>query len=92
MLFDRVRIQAGNFLLFFNKINKAESNKKNLIEDVIQELDEDHKYIKKIIKVKDEAKEDILENLKLFNISEGTLFYDNIDKNCEIIRKSICGE
>ena len=92
MLFDRVRIQAGNFMLFFNKINQEESEKKFLIENDIQELDENHRYIKKIIKVKDEAKEDMLENLKLFNISEGMLFYDNIDKNCEIIKRSICGE
>lgn len=86
MLFDRIRLQAGNFMLFFNFINKDVNNTYSLIESQINELDTHHKYIKKIIKVKDSKKMEILNQLKLFNISEKTLFYDNIDKNCEIIK------
>ncbi|WP_300713776.1 FRG domain-containing protein [uncultured Brachyspira sp.] len=92
MLFDRIRLQAGNFMLFFNFINKDANNTYSLIESQINKLDENHKYIKKIIKVKDSKKMEILKQLKLFNISEKTLFYDNVDKNCEIIKRSICGE
>lgn len=86
MLFDRIRLQAGNFMLFFNFINQNANNTDSLIESQINELDENHKYIKKIIRVQDSRKMEILNQLKLFNISEKTLFYDNIDKNCEIIK------
>lgn len=86
MLFDRIRLQAGNFMLFFNFINQNANNTNSLIESQINELDENHKYIKKIIRVQNSKKMEILNQLKLFNISEKTLFYDNIDKNCEIIK------
>lgn len=92
MLFDRIRLQAGNFMLFFNDMNKEQSNNRYLIESNIRELDKNHKYIKKIIRVKDDYKKEILNQLKLFNISESTLFYDNIDINCDLIKRSIRGE
>lgn len=83
-------VEVTNIKEYVDEILINEDNNSNqtysLIESQINELDTHHKYIKKIIKVKDSKKMEILNQLKLFNISEKTLFYDNIDKNCEIIK------
>ena len=89
-LFDRIRIQSGDFLLFSNIIENNDGDP--MVNSIINNLDNKHSYVKHKIIVDSKCKNQILKDLELFNISYSSLFYDNIDKNCEIIKRSICGE
>lgn len=79
---QRQRAQQGRYILFPNRIEGKEFISK------IEPISKDHECIVMRLIIPAKRKKDILEDLKLFGISEASLFSDNIDKVCEEIKES----
>ena len=73
--------QAGKFILFPNKMWKGK-----ILDDLVK-MEKNDSSIVGLIKIPNECKSTILEDLKRFGITDNFLFPDNIDKNCENIVK-----
>ena len=84
-LFDRLTIQQGKFILYFNDYFYDEINKNIIHNRYLSPIPKDHKNIIARYIIPAESKKHLLEELKMLNITESTLFHDNIDKVCENI-------
>ena len=73
--------QAGKFILFPNKMQNGQ-----ILGDLVK-MEKNDSSIVGLIKIPNECKSTILEDLKRFGITDNFLFPDNIDKNCENIVK-----
>lgn len=84
-LFERLYLQQGHFILFLNdyeydKINKIINN-----HQFISPIPKDYKNIIARYIIPAESKKHLLEELKMLNITESTLFHDDVDKVCKNI-------
>ena len=77
----RQQMQSGRFILFPNCIEKY--NNKSYFSKKIDPLSKDDECIIKSITISKAHKEEILNDLMLFGISEETLFIDNVDTVCK---------
>lgn len=78
---ERQRLQQGFYILFPNRISEYKG--RFFFEKIIDPIDKNDKRIKKRVIIHREAKELIRNQLKIFGISEYTLFSDNIDIVCK---------
>lgn len=86
----RQRMQQGSYILFPNNIRIIKSFrgiKEPCFEKIIKEIPKDDECIIMRIIIPTYEKEQILKNLALFGVSEGTMFNDNIDIQCKEIVK-----
>ena len=95
-LFERLYLQHGYFILFLNdyvlhmKIREYDINKydtKQYIEAIehISPIPKDHKNIIARYIIPAKSKKHLLEELKMLNITESTLFHDDVDTVCKNI-------
>lgn len=80
----RQRMQSGRYILFPNHIN----NEKDSFTPRIDPIDKKSSVINCIFIVPSTIKKDILDDLKQFGISRGSLFCDSVDEMCADIRES----
>lgn len=78
---ERQKLQQGFYILFPNRISEFDG--RFFFEKVIDPIDKNDRRIKKRVIIRREAKKVIRNQLKLFGISEYTLFSDNIDTVCK---------
>ncbi len=78
---ERQRLQQGFYILFPNRISEYKG--RFFFEKIIDPIDKNDKRIKKRLIICGEYKEIIKNQLKIFGISEYTLFSDNIDIVCK---------
>lgn len=84
-LFERLILQQGKFLLFFNDYIYNEVNKEIINHNYLSPIPKDHKNIIARYIIPAESKKHLLDELKMLNITESTLFHDNIDNVCKNI-------
>lgn len=90
-LFERLYIQQGYFILLLNNYKFRISIKQNkeikyIEPDVsISPIPKDHENIIARYIIPAESKKHLLEELKMLNITESTLFHDDVDKVCKNI-------
>lgn len=87
-LFERLYLQQGYFMLLLNDYKLHTSVRKNEIKRYIQSdvsispIPKDHKNIIARYIIPAESKKRLLDELKMLNITESTLFHDDVDKVC----------
>ena len=79
----RQQLQRGRYILFPNRI--VDLNEKKAFATIIDPISKEDECIAKRIIIPKEDKSSILEDLKLFGISQETLFSDNLDLVCKSI-------
>ncbi len=96
-LFERLYLQQGHFILSLNNysfkvLKKVRKKRKeqNVIkyiqnENKLSPIPKDHKNIIACYIIPAESKKHLLEELKMLNITESTLFHDDVDKVCKNI-------
>lgn len=87
-LFERLYLQQGNFILLLNDYKykyKPMNNKVIVKEANLSPIPKDHKNIIARYIIPAESKKHLLEELKMLNITESTLFHDDVDKVCKNI-------
>lgn len=84
-LFERLHIQYGHFILFLNDYKYDEVNKILRLDSNLSPIPKDHKNIIARYIIPAKSKKHLLEELKMLNITESTLFHDDIDKVCKNI-------
>ncbi len=84
-LFERLHLQQGHFILFLNDYKYDEVKQILRLNNNLSPIPKDHKNIIARYIIPAESKKHLLEELKMLNITESTLFHDNIDKVCEDI-------
>lgn len=84
-LFERLYLQHGYFILFLND-SEYDDKKKILNQgDNLSPIPKDHKNIIARYIIPAKSKKHLLEELKMLNITESTLFHDDVDKVCKNI-------
>lgn len=87
-LFERLYLQQGNFILLLNDYKykcKPINNKVIVKEANLSPIPKDHKNIIARYIIPAKSKKHLLEELKMLNITESTLFHDDVDKVCKNI-------
>ncbi|MDE7314666.1 MAG: FRG domain-containing protein, partial [Mucispirillum sp.] len=90
-LFERLYIQQGYFILLLNNYSLNISIKKNetikyIKSDIcLSPIPKDHKNIIARYIIPAKSKKNLLEELKMLNITESTLFHDDVDTVCKNI-------
>lgn len=84
-LFERLHLQQGHFILFLNDYKYDEVKQILRLNNNLSPIPKDHKNIIARYIIPAKSKKHLLEELKMLNITESTLFHDNIDKVCENI-------
>lgn len=88
-LFERLYLQQGNFILILNDykyvLNHNYTNKLIIKNTNLSHIPKDHKNIIARYIIPAESKKHLLEELKMLNITESTLFHDDVDKVCKNI-------
>lgn len=88
-LFERLYLQQGNFILILNDykyvLNHNYTNKLIIKNTNLSHIPKDHKNIIARYIIPAESKKHLLEELKMLNITESTLFHDDVDTVCKNI-------
>ena len=88
-LFERLYLQQGNFILILNDykyvLNHDYTNKIIIKNTNLSHIPKEHKNIIARYIIPAKSKKHLLEELKMLNITESTLFHDDIDKVCKNI-------
>lgn len=95
-LFERLYLQHGHFILFLNDyvlhmkireydVNKYDTKKYIEAKDNISPIPKDYKNIIARYVIPAESKKHLLDELKMLNITESTLFHDDVDTVCKNI-------
>lgn len=84
----RQQMQRGRYILFPNRITDYSIKGKKWFESAINPMPKDHDCIVSRMTIPKAEKQHILKELKLFGISEETLFCDNIDIVCRNIKQT----
>lgn len=84
----RQQMQRGRYILFPNRISNLCNNEKKYFETIIDPIRKNDDYIADIITIPIDKKKQLIKELKLFGISEETLFSDNIDIVCKNIKET----
>lgn len=84
-LFERLRIQQGYFILFLNDYKYDEAKQILRLDNNISPIPKDHKNIIARYIIPAKSKKHLLEELKMLNITESTLFHDDVDTVCKNI-------
>ena len=88
-LFERLYLQQGNFILILNDykyvLNHDYTNKIIIKNTNLSPIQKDHKNIIARYIIPAESKKHLLDELKMLNITESTLFHDDVDKVCKNI-------
>ena len=90
-LFERLYLQQGHFILFLNDyLFKTRENNKKIIKYIetkfdISPIPKDYKNIIARYIIPAKSKKHLLEELKMLNITESTLFHDDVDTVCKNI-------
>jgi len=87
-IFERLNAQNGQFLLFSNDWCFDSDGEFVGIECSIAPMPKNHHYIKKTIRVANDAKDKILQELEMIGITRSSLFHDSVDIVCEEIVKT----
>lgn len=90
-LFERLYLQQGHFIL---PLNDYYFNKKTKLMELrahISPIPKDHKNIIARYIIPAESKKHLLDELKMLNITESTLFHDDVDKVCKNIVEDFKG-
>lgn len=84
-LFDRLNNQQGKFILFLSDYEyNAEFQYIISLKNIVP-IPKDHKNIIARYIIPTESKKHLLEELKMLNITESTLFHDDVDTVCKNI-------
>lgn len=88
-LFERLYLQQGNFILILNDyeyvLNHNYTNKLIIKNTTLSPIPKDHKNIIARYIISAKSKKHLLEELKMLNITESTLFHDDVDTVCRNI-------
>ncbi len=95
-LFERLYLQHGHFILFLSDyvlhmkireydVNKYDTKKYIEAKDNLSPIPKNHKNIIARYIIPAKSKKHLLEELKMLNITESTLFHDDVDKVCKNI-------
>ncbi len=88
-LFERLYLQQGNFILILNDykyvLNHDYTNKIIIKNTNLSHIPKEHKNIIARYIIPAESKKHLLEELKMLNITESTLFHDDVDTVCKNI-------
>lgn len=88
-LFERLYLQQGNFILILNDykyvLNHNYTNKLIIKNTNLSPIPKDHKNIIARYIIPAKSKKHLLEELKMLNITESTLFHDDVDTVCKNI-------
>ena len=88
-LFERLYLQQGNFILILNDykyvLNHNYTNKIIIKNTNLSHIPKEHKNIIARYIIPAKSKKHLLEELKMLNITESTLFHDDVDKVCKNI-------
>lgn len=88
-LFERLYLQQGNFILILNDykyvLNHDYTNKIIIKNTNLSPIQKDHKNIIARYIIPAESKKHLLDELKMLNITESTLFHDDVDTVCRNI-------
>lgn len=84
-LFERLHLQQGHFILFLNDYKYDEVKQILRLNNNLSPIPKDHKNIIARYIIPAESKKHLLDELKMLNITESTLFHDDVDKVCKNI-------
>ena len=84
-LFERLYLQQGHFILPLNDYYFNQKTKLMELKPHISPIPKDHKNIIARYIIPAESKKHLLEELKMLNITESTLFHDDVDRVCRNI-------
>ena len=88
-LFERLYLQQGNFILILNDykyvLNHNYTNKIIIKNTNLSHIPKEHKNIIARYIIPAKSKKHLLEELKMLNITESTLFHDDVDRVCKNI-------
>ena len=88
-LFERLYLQQGNFILILNDykyvLNHNYTNKLIIKNTTLSPIPKEHKNIIARYIIPAKSKKHLLEELKMLNITESTLFHDDVDRVCRNI-------
>ncbi len=84
-LFERLYLQQGHFILPLNDYYYDEKTKIIELKPTLSPIPKDHKNIIARYIIPAESKKHLLEELKMLNITESTLFHDDVDRVCRNI-------
>lgn len=82
---QRQRMQNGRYILFPNRIQRAENSIVGAFLSKIDPIPKNHDCIPMIIEIPALCKGEIIKKLRLLGITKGSLFSDNIDIVCREI-------
>lgn len=83
---QRQLAQQGRYILFPNKIEKSEYDV--YFSKIIDPIEKNDPIILERIIIPQDLKNDLINQLTLFGVSEATLFSDSIDTTCKNIKKT----
>lgn len=81
-LFERLHLQQGHFILFLNDYKYDEVKQILRLNNNLSPIPKDYKNIIARYIIPAKSKKHLLEELKMLNITESTLFHDDVDKIC----------
>lgn len=84
-LFERLYLQQGHFILPLNDYYYDEKTKMIELKPTLSPIPKDHKNIIARYIIPAKSKKHLLDELKMLNITESTLFHDDVDKVCKNI-------
>lgn len=84
-LFERLHLQQGHFILFLNDYKYDEVKQILRLNNNLSPIPKDHKNIIARYIIPAKSKKHLLEELKMLNITESTLFHDDVDTVCKNI-------
>ena len=84
-LFERLYLQQGHFILPLNDYYYDEKTKMIELKPTLSPIPKDHKNIIARYIIPAESKKHLLDELKMLNITESTLFHDDVDTVCKNI-------
>ena len=84
-LFERLHLQQGHFILFLNDYKYDEVKQILRLNNNLSHIPKEHKNIIARYIIPAKSKKHLLEELKMLNITESTLFHDDVDRVCRNI-------
>ena len=84
-LFERLHLQQGHFILFLNDYKYDEVKQILRLNNNLSPIPKGYKNIIARYIIPAKSKKHLLEELKMLNITESTLFHDDVDRVCRNI-------